>query len=357
MVKYSILVPVYNAEKYLRQCLNSIEKQQFKGFEVIVINDGSTDGSSAICEEYALKDPRIQYFSQSSKGCFGTRMELFKRASGEYIVSLDADDYLEPDALSSMDEALSKTSADVLVFGFHRIKENGQYDYTQGIDSAWLNGSPEDWAMDCKGFILQQLLTVGEMGYLWRKCFRRKLYAVSEDYYDLARAIMEDELLSFDILLRARSVVYLDRALYNYRYNPASISAKLRPGILLDIVHVGQYIEKRIIAANLGNDLLQGFYQYYANHYRVLSRAIVEQQTSLQEWVKAAHEMKKFSFFHALFPNIRYSFLQHFPVKLQTPIKQVLILTHPEAFYFLIKIKQKIGWVRSKFEHLLKRIA
>ena len=93
--KVSVIVPVYNVEKYLRQCLDSILQQTYQNLEILIINDGSTDGSDAICREYLEKDERISYFAKENTGISDTRNVGIRQATGEYVTFVDSDDWIE----------------------------------------------------------------------------------------------------------------------------------------------------------------------------------------------------------------------------------------------------------------------
>ena len=115
-VKVSIIVPIFNAETKLRRCINSILSQTFSDFELILVNDGSTDSSDVICKESCKKDKRIRYYRKENTGASDTRNYGIKRASGEYIAFSDADDWVEPNWLSSMVENILDT--DLVIQGY-----------------------------------------------------------------------------------------------------------------------------------------------------------------------------------------------------------------------------------------------
>ena len=106
-VKISIIVPVYNAEDYLERCLHSILDQEFSSYEVILVDDGSTDASWLICDRYSSTDPRFITLHQPNKGVSAARNAGINMAQGEYVMFLDADDALLPDALEVMVESLN----------------------------------------------------------------------------------------------------------------------------------------------------------------------------------------------------------------------------------------------------------
>ena len=102
MVKISVVIPVYNTQNYLNECIDSVLNQSFKDFEIICINDGSTDNSLSILSDYEVSDERIKVISQQNRGLGASRNEGLKLAQGEYVLFLDSDDYLTPDALEKL---------------------------------------------------------------------------------------------------------------------------------------------------------------------------------------------------------------------------------------------------------------
>ena len=104
MIKVSVIVPIYNAEKYLKQCLDSIQSQTLKDIEVIMIDDGSTDGSSEIAKSY-LSDNRFSYYYKGNEGLAAARADGIVRADGEYLGFIDSDDWIEPDMYEKMYKA------------------------------------------------------------------------------------------------------------------------------------------------------------------------------------------------------------------------------------------------------------
>lgn len=119
----SILVPVYNAEKYLSECIESILSQTFKDFEAIFLNDGSKDNSMEILEKYAAADKRIKVLSQHNKGVGYTRNSLMSAASGQFIMFVDSDDAISPDCLEKLLAAQKETNADVVRCSWNELKD------------------------------------------------------------------------------------------------------------------------------------------------------------------------------------------------------------------------------------------
>ncbi|MFB4033578.1 glycosyltransferase family 2 protein, partial [Streptococcus pneumoniae] len=111
----SVIVPVYNVEEYLKQCLDSILEQTFSNYEVILVNDGSTDSSGLICQEYAEKDTRIRYFEKENGGLSDARNYGIEQAQGEYLTFVDSDDLLDASHLTILYDALVNNDADISI--------------------------------------------------------------------------------------------------------------------------------------------------------------------------------------------------------------------------------------------------
>lgn len=124
MPKVSVIIPVYNVEEYLPECLDSVVNQTLKDIEIICVDDGSTDNSLEILKEYAKKDPRIKVLTQKNQGAGAARNKGLKVAEGEYLYFIDGDDYIEPEALKKVYDRITETNAEICVF------KNGVYQQT-----------------------------------------------------------------------------------------------------------------------------------------------------------------------------------------------------------------------------------
>ena len=124
MVKVSIIVPVYNSEKYLKKCIESIQKQTLKDMQIILINDGSTDNSLSICKEYQKRDNRIEVIDKANMGVSSARNTGIEAAIGEYIGFVDADDWIEPEMYENMYHQVKQMQADVCMCNY--VVENNR---------------------------------------------------------------------------------------------------------------------------------------------------------------------------------------------------------------------------------------
>ena len=208
MVKVSIGVPIYNVEAYLRECLDSIMNQTFKDFEVIMVDDGSTDNSFDICQEYVARDNRFKLFHQANIGVAGARNTCLKHMKGEYISWVDSDDKVEPNYLERLLEVQNETQAD-LVDGYNYGFKDGviyYYDYT--------NVSPN---LDKVERTPKEMFLGTLSGWdivLWGTLAKRKLY---RGVYCAQGKNHEDNGTKFKLYFRANKVVILPEQLYGYR--------------------------------------------------------------------------------------------------------------------------------------------
>ena len=139
-MKVSVIIPVYNTEEYIDECLNSVRNQTLKDIEIICVNDGSTDGSLAVLEKYAKEDKRIKIINQKNQGVSVARNNGIANAQGEYIMFLDSDDYLVPYACEKEYKLAVKNKADVVGFEFRIFKDGKTFDlFSIDYDSSKIN--------------------------------------------------------------------------------------------------------------------------------------------------------------------------------------------------------------------------
>ena len=220
----TVCVPVYNVEGYLRECLDSVFSQDYANFDVVMVDDGSTDGSGAVCDEYARRYPQRAFVvHKDNEGPLLARRDGFARAAGQYVMCVDSDDMLLPGALATVAAAVAETGADVVRFGFTRDA-----------------GEPRPAACDVlyelfpseeKPAMLRALCrsTSGSENPMWFKAIRRECVGADMDFSEFrGLTFAEDFLQTLTVYDRATSFCFLDAALYYYRpgsgitraYNP-----------------------------------------------------------------------------------------------------------------------------------------
>ena len=209
-MRFSILVSVYNVERWLEPCLDSIFCQTFQDFELIAVDDGSTDGSGAILDRYAASRSNMKVIHQENQGLFVARLTAYKEAAGEYCIFCDSDDSLEPDALETLEPVITEHQPDILQYRIYMVKDGVKSEF----DREWF---PDGWITD-REKLFQILLTTYELQSMCKKAIRRELLDCSlnpEKYRH--RNFGEDFLYSVPLFVRAKKIYNLNRQLYNYR--------------------------------------------------------------------------------------------------------------------------------------------
>jgi glycosyltransferase involved in cell wall biosynthesis len=216
---FSIIIPVYNVEKYLKDCLDSILLQNFNDFEIICVDDGSTDSSRNICDQYFEKYPeKIKVLHQKNQGGISARVTGLREAQGEYYLIFDADDMIERKALSLLAAEIDRNPVDLILFRSRRITEDGVITNTQRKQYVDLLPAIEGNIDNVKRLIV----TSEQINSLSTKCFHNSLFDKFIDYSNFFKVRKaEDLLMSLSIVDRLESVSVLDECLYLYRMNPA----------------------------------------------------------------------------------------------------------------------------------------
>lgn len=215
MFKLSIIVPVYNVEKYLRQCLDSILQQSMQDFEIIIVDDGATDSSGDICDKYAERDNRIKVIHQRNGGLSAARNTGLKYARGKYIAFVDSDDYIAPNMYEVMIDKLEQCDADMVKCGYYEFVDD-RITYTRKFESAGLFDRDYD-----KEKLLVIGLKDGPYTVVWNAVYTREL-AQKVTYPE--GLINEDNYASPMYLLEAACVIVIQDALYYYRQNFEGLS-------------------------------------------------------------------------------------------------------------------------------------
>ena len=223
----SVIVPVYNVRPYLEKCMTSILGQTYQNIEVILIDDGSTDGSERLCREYAGCDARIRLLSQENQGVAGARRNGIRLAAGEYITFVDPDDYIDADLFQRMLECGS--GFDMVVCRWYRESENGaRLAYDRMAVGAYRTREDMNFLLDhmVNASMPGGLVNIrpGITSYLWNKLYKTSL--AKEIYGQIDPGIRggEDMVFTYLYLLRCESVLISDICGYHYQVRSSSIA-------------------------------------------------------------------------------------------------------------------------------------
>lgn len=215
----SIIIPVYNIEDYLPQCLDSLLKQKYANYKIILVDDGSDDSSSDLCDEYSEKDKRISVFHLCNGGVSKARNVGIEHSSGEYITFIDGDDWVDPDYLEQLIFQIESNQADISAVGY--IEENGHKQRTV---------TPFDECRIMSG--LESMNYIGDskrpwVGFAWGKLYRLDLLKQNHLEFDPDISICEDSLFNSMAMIHADKVVISAEALYHYRIREDSATCSV----------------------------------------------------------------------------------------------------------------------------------
>ena len=208
----SIIVPVYNVEQYLVQCLDSILAQTYKKLEILLVDDGSTDGSGKICDVYAARDSRITVFHTENHGLSAARNYAIDRAHGEYFAFIDSDDWFEENAIQRVIDAAGASDADIVAFRFFHEYVNETFE-SDGYDKEFTVENTEI----LKTVTLDKKISED----VWNKFYRAELF--NNIRYPEGR-IFEDYATTYKLLQKARRLIYIPDCLIHYRNRKNSLS-------------------------------------------------------------------------------------------------------------------------------------
>ena len=216
-MKVSVIVPVYNVEKYLKRCLDSIINQTYKNIEIILVNDGSKDNSRDICEEYEKKYENVSLINQENGGLSAARNTGLKYVKGEAVTFVDSDDWLELDAIEYYVDSMKKYNVDMVVTNNVRIKAY-QEKIVQPDNIKEVVLTQEEYA---KKFFKIDGNSIEY--YAWSKLYKRE---IMEDVECPVGLFAEDVLGTFRYMKNAQSIFYSNRVTYNYFINDNGLTAK-----------------------------------------------------------------------------------------------------------------------------------
>lgn len=217
---FSIITPVYQVEKYIHKCINSVLEQTYTDFEFILVDDGSKDKCPTIIDEYCSKDKRIKAIHKSNGGVVSARKAGVAIASGEYVVILDSDDWIEHDFLEKMERKIKETEADIVCCGYYCSYGNGnrkeiklQYNVEWNID-------------EIQSFCKERLFDFPQT--LWAKAMRKSIYSSYQMKVKDIITMGDDGVVIYSMLPKCTCISFICDPLYNYRIVESSMTHNKR---------------------------------------------------------------------------------------------------------------------------------
>ena len=276
MIKVSVIVPIYNVEKYIGELVESLQKQSLKDIEIILVDDGSPDNSGEICDKCALTDNRINVIHKKNGGVSAARNDGLKTAHGEYVIFCDSDDWLPLDAFEKMYSEAKKENADIVIADVC-LSENGNDKLVHFYDKPFVTSDEEFIRKLIQADIYKTYCPCPyngkpAFGYggPWNKLVKRELLISSGIEFDVrVKGIFDDILYSAHILANAKNVAYIQEPVYYYRIIDSSITHSYKTNVLE--INNAIFNSWQEFIAKYGKD---GYYQ--KPYYAVVIRRFVE---------------------------------------------------------------------------------
>ena len=250
----SIIVPVYNVEEYLKQCLDSILEQTFINYEVILVNDGSTDSSGLICQEYVGKDARIRYFEKENGGLSDARNYGIEQAQGEYLTFVDSDDFLDVSHLSILYNALVNNDADISIANYANYQTSTATFYLHTFGDYYEKIYTSEELIDDLSILERNDLSFST---IWGSLYKKSVFS----FLRFPKGVIgEDVALIYKMYTQVDKIVYVHKDTYIYRENDSGISkSKIYPLVTAQLNHVA---ERLALLAIMGYDVTKHFDRY-----------------------------------------------------------------------------------------------
>ncbi len=340
---FSVIIPVYNVEEYLEECVESIVSQKYENYEIILVNDGSTDLSGKICDRLLHTHPqKIKVIHKENQGPLLARDTAVRASDGDYFLFIDADDIFADGIFSEMNNAINKYQADMVIFNLAKMYADGTkvYDDSKYEDDTLFKTSGRQ-------ALLKDVLNTDLFNSLCKKCVSRKTFNFETDYSAYKNMIQgEDLLVSLELFDRAERILYKNKPLYIYRMRETSTTHSIT---LLNYRNIQiLYAELNRYARKWNLCDIYDRKNWYLNYAYQVLYSIVQKCESKHKWDKFAEAIKYISndkFFTDAFRTAKKSGYLKFAyvvVKMVRHQKYKSAYIYLNMLNFFIKTKYKI---------------
>ena len=318
----SIIVPVYNVEKYIERCIKSILNQSFTNFELILVDDGSPDKCGEICDEYEKKDSRIKVIHKKNGGLSDARNAGIERAKGEYIAFVDSDDFINKYMYEILYKNAKKWDADISICNFKMVCENDRIDEDISVIC-------EDAKVYGRNEALNKLYSNENLQFIvaWNKIYKKELFLNIR--YDYGKC-HEDEFIIHKLIYNANKIAYCSSEMYYYLQRNNSIMNLEFSIHRLDIIEA---LDKRMEFFRENNLLeleyrTQNLYLNYFFKYYYKTKHELKNKSKAREIKKVFKKNYKY-----LYKNPHYS--------INGKLLWIIFIINPGLFYLILKLKDK----------------
>lgn len=313
--KVSVIIPIYQVEKYLERCIKSVINQSYKNIEIILIDDGSTDHCPTICDEYAQKDSRIIVIHKQNGGLSSARNSGLLACNGDYVSFIDSDDYIDEHMIEIMVKKIEITNSDIVCCGFYFEMDNG-YISKSFMPSLILNKSDAIDALIENTYLNH---------YSWNKLYKKKVF---KNVYFPEGKLFEDIRTTYKLFLNADKVCLIDEYLYHYQIRKNSIISSSKGDKVFEIFNAYQALK---------HDLIKLYPDKKSLMIKSEMNILINQYMELYKWRTNVEELKLQNTYN-LFKN-DYHTLTQFSIKER--LKYSFFLRFPKLFCQLKERKSK----------------
>ena len=323
--KVSIAIPVYNVENYLDKCVESIVNQTYKNLEIILVDDGSTDRSGEICDQWAKRDKRIKVVHKENGGLSSARNAGMKNATGKYILFEDSDDWVDKELVEKCVERIEQDKSDLVIFGYKKVDERG------GDLGSFTFGNETLSRDEITEQLFKRILEMS-FGYAWNKMYNLKVLRESNLEFDGSIIDREDLVFNMQLLSVLNRVSYLDFAGYYYLQRKTSL---LHNSNLARLKNIKPFCES-MCDIKLGNkELEQKVYNMNVLHYLsdcIIKNLIWNKKLSKKEKIKLIKETIDDC------PNIDMLYADEDNPRHLNILYKTIIKENPKYFYWYVKL-------------------
>lgn len=274
MMFFSFIVPVYNTSKYLTRCIESILCQKGASFEILLVDDGSTDNSGEMCDQYLNLHPDVvRVIHKDNEGLLLTRRRGLQEARGDWFINVDSDDYIAPDLLESVVKAINRYQPDMVMYNF-------QYFTDAGVVSSSRLKIPNEsvFNSDNKEQVYSYRLLSNDINSMCMKALKRDIVDIDSDYHNCGiRNMCEDAVQVLPLLTNAQTIVYLSFPFYQYRKGEDNITSSRTYESWIASKTCFLITERYLNVWNVSDELRHGFYTQYAELLSSFIRWVFDQ--------------------------------------------------------------------------------
>lgn len=291
---FSIILPIYNVEKYLKECVDSIQAQTFKDYEIILVDDGSKDSSPAICDELAEKDGRIKVIHKPNGGQSTARNMGLEKAEGKYVIYLDSDDFITSDSFfQDIYDKIQETDSDIVLYKYSKY-----FDDSKTLDKCTFTLDFAENITDSEEMLETLVKKDAYYGMAWVKAFRREMAIENGVVFD-TNLVCEDMDWYFNLVLCAEKISAIDKSYIAYRQRAGSVTSTLKLRNLTDYIFTMEKWNEKIKSSDMSekkkNALMGALAKYYSNMFITYIRVKDSEKKKHVKRIKAISDILNYS--------------------------------------------------------------